>query len=54
MVITVLSKAQIERLARHNGVSQKQLLARVLTDAERMLVDGLSASDRRAYYRSTE
>lgn len=54
MVVTVQAKAQLERLARHYGVTQREVLARVLADAERKVVDRLNRGDERAYYRTTE
>ncbi len=35
MVVTVQAKAQLERLARHYNVTQRELLIRVLAEAER-------------------
>lgn len=52
MVVTVQAKAQLERLARHYGVTQRELLARVLANAERKVVDGLTRADERSYYRT--
>ena len=54
MVVTVQAKTQLERLARHYGVTKRELLARVLADAERKVVDGLSRADERSYYRTVE
>lgn len=54
MVVTVQAKAQLERLARHYGVTQRELLARVLADAERKVVDELSRGDEKAYYKGIE
>ena len=54
MVVSAQAKAQLERLSRHYGVTQREVLARVLAEAERKVVDGLSRGDERAYYRSTE
>ena len=54
MVVTVQAKAQLERLARHYGVTQREILARVLADTERKVVDGLSRGEERAYYRTDE
>ena len=54
MVVTVQAKAQLERLARHCGVTQRELLARVLAEAEGKVVDGLSRGDERSYYRTVE
>ncbi len=54
MVVTVQAKAQLERLARHYGVTQREVLARVLADAERKVVDGLRRGDERSYYRTVE
>ena len=54
MVVTVHAKAQLERLARHYGATQREVLARVLADAEGKVVDRLSRGEEKAYYRSTE
>jgi hypothetical protein len=54
MVVTVQAKAQLVRLARHYGVTKRELLVRVLAEAERKVVDGLGSADERAYYRTTE
>lgn len=54
MVVSVQAKAQLERLAMHYGVTQRELLARVLADAERNVVDGLGRGDERTYYKATE
>lgn len=54
MVVTVQSKAQLERLARHYGVTQRELLARVLAETEQKVVDGLNRAAENVYYRSTE
>ncbi len=54
MVVTVQAKVQLERLARHYGVTRREVLARVLADAERKVVDGLSRGDERSYYRNIE
>ena len=53
MVVTVQAKAQLERLARHYGVTQREVLARVLADAERKVVDKLNRAEENVYYRST-
>ncbi len=54
MVVSVQAKAQLERLARHYGVTQREVIERVLADAERKVVDGLNGGDERAYYRTIE
>jgi hypothetical protein len=54
MVVSVQAKAQLECLATHYGVTQRELLARVLADAERKVVDGLGRGDERTYYKATE
>ena len=54
MVITVQAKAQLERLARHYCVTKREILARVLADAERKIVDRLSRGDERTYFKVTE
>lgn len=54
MIVTVQAKAQLERLARHYAVTQRELLALVLADAERKVVDGLNRSEQSVYDRSTD
>ena len=54
MVVTVQAKAQLERLARHYGVTQRELLVRVLAEAERKVVDRLNRAEENVYYRSTD
>lgn len=54
MVVTVQAKAQLERLARHYGVTQREVLARVLADTERKVADGLNRDEERAYYQATK
>ena len=54
MVVTVQAKAQLERLSRHYGVTQKEVLARVLADAERTVLDGLGRAGEKAYYQASE
>lgn len=54
MVVTVQAKAQLERLARHYGVTQRDALARVLAEAERKVVDGLNRGGEEVYYRNIE
>ncbi len=53
MVVTVQAKAQLERLARHYNVAQRELLIRVLAEAERKVVDKLNRAEENVYYRST-
>jgi len=54
MVVTVQAKAQLERLARHYGVTQREVLARVLATAERMVVDGLGRGEEKLYFKAEE
>lgn len=54
MVVTVRAKAQLERLARYYGVTQRDLLARVLSETEQKVIEGLSRADEKAYYQATE
>jgi len=54
MVVTVQAKAQLERLARHYGVTKRELIARVLVEEEGKVVDGLGRDDEQIYYEATE
>lgn len=54
MVVTVQAKAQLERLARHYGVTQRELIVRILADAERIVVDGLGRGEEKSYYQALE
>ena len=54
MVVTVQAKAQLERLARHYGVTQREVIARVLADAERTVMDGLGRGGEKTYYQATD
>ncbi len=54
MVVTVQAKAQLERLAMHYGLTQREVLARVLAEAERNVVDGLNRGDERTYFKASE
>ena len=54
MVVTVQAKAQLERLARHYGVTKRELLVRVLAEAERKLVDRLGRAAEKSYYDDTQ
>lgn len=47
-VVGISAKRQLERLARHYGVTQRAMLERVLADTESATVDGLA--DTAAYY----
>jgi hypothetical protein len=50
MVVSVQAMAQLTRLATHYGVTQRELVARVLAEAESKVVDGLSRAAQKAYY----
>lgn len=54
MVVSVQAKAQLTRLARHFGVTQREMLARVLAESESKVVDGLSRAGEKAYYDGTQ
>jgi hypothetical protein len=51
LVVSVSAKRQLERLARHHGVTQRAMLERLLAEAEGAAVDSLkdSASQTRYY-----
>ncbi len=50
MVVSILAKAQHMRLARHHSITQRDLLARLLAEAEGKVVDRLNETARKAYY----
>ena len=54
MVVPVSTKRQLERLARHYGVSQRAMLARLLSDAEREVANGLAGAEQSAYFNLTQ
>ena len=54
MIITVQAKAQLERIALYYGVTQRELLTRVLADGERSVVDGLGRGGEKTYYQATD
>lgn len=47
VVIDVHARACLQRLARHHGISQRQMLERLLTGAEQSVLEGLA--DKSAY-----
>lgn len=47
VVIDVHAKACLARLARHHGISQREVLERLLGDAEQTVLEGLA--DKSAY-----
>lgn len=47
-VVSASAKAQLERLARHHGMTQRAMLEQLLADAEQGVVDGVG--DTAAYY----
>lgn len=51
LVVSVQAKRQLERLARHRGVTQREILERILAQAERRTVANLKDTTR--YYRVT-
>lgn len=52
MVLSVSAKRQLERLSKHYGVTQRQMLERLLSQADRDLVVTLTPSEESAYYDS--
>ena len=54
MVVPIQTNAQLTRLARHFGITQRELRARVLAETESKVVDGLSRSAEKAYYDGTQ
>jgi hypothetical protein len=54
MVVTVQAKAKLERLARHYGVTQRELFIHVLTEVERLAVDSLNSKDANTFSTSRE
>lgn len=50
MAVSATTKRSLERMARHQGCSQREALERILLNAERALVDSLD--DPGAYYDS--
>jgi hypothetical protein len=54
IVVTVQAKGQLERLARHYGVTQREILIRVLAEAERSVVDRLNRPQESVYYRRAD
>ena len=53
MVVSVQAKVQLTRLATYYGVTRRELVVRVLADAESRVVDGLSRAAEKAYYHVT-
>ncbi len=54
MVVTVQAKAKLVRLAGHYGVTNRELLARVLAEAEQKVVDGLGRTEAEVYFDDTK
>lgn len=50
MIVSASCKSQLERLARHYGVTQRQALEQLLSQAERHLVSTLQPAEQSAYY----
>ena len=50
VVIDYSAKAQLSRLARHRGTTQRAVLESLLALAERETLDGLSTGDQAEYY----
>ena len=50
MVVPVAAKRTLERLARCYAVTQREILTRLLVDAERVATDGMRGRALRDYY----
>lgn len=50
MIVSVQAKRSLERLAACYGVTQRELMERVIADAENALLAGLSGKKQTAYY----
>jgi hypothetical protein len=50
LFVSLQAKRQLERLAAHHGVTQRAALEWTLAEAERAMVDSLSADRQSAYY----
>jgi hypothetical protein len=53
MVVPIHAKAQLMRLAAHYGVTQREPLARVLVEAESIVLEGLSPASEKACFAVT-
>lgn len=50
MVVSVQAKAQMERLAARYGVTQREVVERLLREAESTLLDAMSPIEQRRYW----
>ena len=50
IMVAAPAKWQLERLSLHHGVSQRQMLERVLDEAERRLLEDMPRRAQEAYY----
>ena len=51
LVVAFGAKQQLERLSIHYGVTQREMLAQLLADAENDAINALPAQKRELYYR---
>jgi hypothetical protein len=50
MIVPVATKRALERLARRYAVTQREMLGKLIGDAERAATDGMRSADLRRYY----
>ena len=50
LVVAVQTGAQLDRLAKHYGVTKRAMLERLLQQAESALVDGMKPKAQRTYF----
>ena len=50
MIVPVATKRALERLARRYAVTQREMLGKLIGDAERATTDGMRSADLRRYY----
>src|SRR5690349_12230741 len=50
MIVPVATKRALERLARRYAVTQREMLAKLIGDAERAATDGMRSADLRRYF----
>ena len=53
MIVPVATKRGLERLARRYAVTQRDMLGKLVSDAERVVTDGMSTAHLRRYYSDT-
>lgn len=50
MIVPVATKRALERLAMRYAVTQREMLGKLIGDAERAVTDGMRSADLRRYY----